>query len=78
MTERVVAEDVVEVACDAFAFGDGGELDVLFLGGAELAVGSLLLGDEGVGGADDCDKEYSRSYVDDVAVQPQGLRRCGL
>ncbi len=41
-----VAEDVVEIAGDAFAFGDGGESDVFFLGDAEFGVGASLLGEE--------------------------------
>ena len=57
-----VAEDVVEIAGDAFALGDGGELDVFFLGGAELAVRALLPGDEDVAAADDehQDDRYQR------------------
>ena len=47
-----VSEDVVEIAGDAFALGDGCELNIFFLGGAELAVHALLTGDEDVAAAD--------------------------
>ena len=59
-----VAEDVVEVARDAFAFGDGGELLVFFLGGAELAVGALLLGEEDIAAADDEHEEDGHEGAD--------------
>ncbi len=36
-----VAEDIVEVAGDALALGDGGELYIFRLGAAEFGVGAL-------------------------------------
>ncbi len=52
-----VAEDVVEVAGDSFALGDGGEGFDLLLLHAEFAVGLQLLGEEDVAAADDEDEE---------------------
>ena len=52
-----VAEDVVKVAGDAFAFGYSGEVEVFFLGQAELVVGASLFGEKDVAGADDEDEE---------------------
>ncbi len=52
-----MAEDVVEIAGDAFAFGDGGEGYVLLLGEAEFAVGAFLLSKEDVAATDDEEEE---------------------
>ena len=48
-----VTEDVMQIAGDAFAFGDGGELLDLFVGHAKLCVGALLPGDEDIARAND-------------------------
>ena len=60
-----VAENVMQVAGDAFALGDGGEGYVFFLRGAEQAVGALLLSEEDVAAADD-----DRDEDGDVGVGP--------
>ena len=47
----------MQVAGDALAFGNGGELFDLFVRHAELDVGALLPGDEGVARPDDEEKK---------------------
>ena len=64
-----VAKDVVEVAGDAFALGDGGEGDVFFKGGAEFAIGAALLGEVDVAAADDDDEEDGDEGVGPANVE---------
>ncbi len=47
-----VAENIMQVAGDAFAFGDGGEVFDFFLGAHEFCAGAFFAGVGEVGGAE--------------------------
>ena len=67
-----VAEDVMKVAGDAFALGNGSEGDVFFKGGAEFAIGAALLGEVDVAAADDDYEEDGDEGVGPADVEGTG------
>ena len=69
-----VAEDVVEVACDALPLSERGEGHVLLLGETELAIGAPLLGPEDVAATDDDHEEEGDESVRPADMK-EGVRR---
>ena len=68
-----MAENIMQVTRNAFALSDGGEGDVLFKSGAELGVGTFLLGEIDVATADDDNEEYGNE-----GVRPADVKRAVL
>src|SRR5450631_569395 len=70
-----MAENIMQIACDAFALGDRSERNVLFERGAKLAFGAFLLGEVDVATANHDHEEYG-----DERVRPADIKRaimCG-
>ncbi|WP_433984241.1 hypothetical protein RBB78_04010 [Tunturiibacter empetritectus] len=64
-----MAENVMEVAGNAFAFGDGCQCDIFFLRLAELALGASLFGEEDVAAPDEEEKKDSNKDIGPADVK---------